>query len=443
VPVVSLSEASTTGQPSAGLWSIRAWRYAFPAALVSRLGDIVFDITVVLWISTEIARGQSWAPVAVAGVLIAAAVPVLVVGPLAGVYVDRHDRHRILVVANLVQAAAIGSLLLMLAAAGALSTAAELTWLFGAVAVASAAGQFFTQARMVMIRVTVPDHLRTTAFSVQGSANYALFIVGPPLAAPLLFTAGVGWALAINAASFLVSSVLLALVRWDSAPSPTVAEESFWTSMRDGVRAITGNPLLLAITASITVLTFGTGAINVLEVFFVTEVLHRPASLLGLLNPMFAIGTIAGMLAAPRLDRRYGPARIFLWGVLVCGLFLIAYALTTRLAAAMVLYLLIALPLGVVNTVVMPLFMRTVPPEVMGRATTVLQVFPTVADLLAMGLTGWLVSTVLSPLDVHALGATFGPINTVFVFAGALFVITILAVWSPITRADRRATVSR
>jgi MFS family permease len=106
---VTLSEPN----PATRLWSIPAWRYAFPAALVSRLGDIVFDVTVVLWISTGIARDQDWAPAAVSGVLIAAAVPVLVVGPLAGVYVDRHDRHRILVLSNLVQSVAIGSLLLV------------------------------------------------------------------------------------------------------------------------------------------------------------------------------------------------------------------------------------------------------------------------------------------------------------------------------------------
>lgn len=59
------------------LWRIRAWRYAFPATVVSRLGDIVFDLTVVLWISTDLARGQSWAPAAVSGVMLAASVPIL------------------------------------------------------------------------------------------------------------------------------------------------------------------------------------------------------------------------------------------------------------------------------------------------------------------------------------------------------------------------------
>jgi hypothetical protein len=59
-------------------------------------------------------------------------------------------------------------------------------------------------------------------------------------------------------------------------------------------------------------------------------------------------------------------------------------------------------------------------------------VFPTVANLVAMAVTGWLVSTALQGLDVHALGTTFGPVDTVFTFAGLLILVTALAVWRPV-----------
>lgn len=435
---MTLSEPGLTTR----LWSIPAWRYAFPAALVSRLGDIVFDVTVVLWISTGIARGEAWAPAAVSGVLIAAAVPVLLVGPLAGVYVDRHDRHRILVLSNLVQSLAIGSLLLVPALGDGLTTGAELAWIFTAIAVSNAAGQFFNQARMVMIARTVPDQLRTTAFSVQGSAGNVLMIVAPPLAAPLLFTSGVSWALAINAVTFLVSSALLQVVRWDSAPPDTTAGQTFWASLAEGSRALARNRVLVAMTAAITVATFATGAINVLEVFFVTEVLHRPAELLGVINMLFAAGTIAGMVVAPWLERRIGDHRIFLWGLAATGLGIAVYSRTTSLAPAMGLYFVMALPLGAMNATFSPMFMRSVPEAVLGRASVALQVFPTVANLVAMAVTGWLVSTALQGLDVHALGTTFGPVDTVFTVSGLLILVTALAVWRPVREGAEVAVAS-
>ena len=428
-----MSELGTDVTPR--LWRIPAWRYAFPATLVSRLGDIVFDLTVVLWISTGLARGESWAPAAVAGVMLAAVVPILLVGPLAGVFVDRHDRHRILVVSNLVQAAAIGSLLLVPAYDG-LPTAVRLAWIYAAIAIANGAGQFFVQARLVMIARTIPDQLRTSAFSVQGAANNAVLIIGPPLAAPLLFTAGVQWALAIDAASFLVSSALLQAVTWDSAPSAGATDDGFWASLREGARVLLGNRLLVSLTVAISVASLGSGAINVLEVFFVTDVLHRHAALLGFLNATFAVGMIAGMAASPWLERRFGAPRIFVWGLLLAGLFLIGYSRTVSLPAALTLYFLVAVPIAALNTTFMPLFMRSVPEHLLGRTSVALQIFPTIADLVATTAAGWLVSTLLRGLDVRVLGTTFGPIDTVFALGGVIFVVTALAVWRPVTRVE-------
>ncbi|HEY7358333.1 MAG TPA: hypothetical protein VH590_17755, partial [Ktedonobacterales bacterium] len=58
---------------------------------ISNIGDFVFSTTLVLWIASIIARGQTWAPLAVSAVLLATSVPTLLIGPVAGVFVDRWD----------------------------------------------------------------------------------------------------------------------------------------------------------------------------------------------------------------------------------------------------------------------------------------------------------------------------------------------------------------
>jgi MFS family permease len=75
--------------PLRGLRHNRNWRMLWLGQAVSLVGDFVFNTTVVLWVATVIADGQSWAPLAVGAVLIAAAAPILLVGPFAGVFVDR------------------------------------------------------------------------------------------------------------------------------------------------------------------------------------------------------------------------------------------------------------------------------------------------------------------------------------------------------------------
>jgi MFS family permease len=87
----------------------RNWRLLWIGQAVSLTGDSVFDITVLLWVATVLAKGRPWAPAAAAGVLIAEAVPVLAVGPLAGVWVDRWNRRRTMLASDACRAVVIAS----------------------------------------------------------------------------------------------------------------------------------------------------------------------------------------------------------------------------------------------------------------------------------------------------------------------------------------------
>ena len=54
---------------------------------ISSIGDFFFSTTLTLWVATQLAKGQSWTPLAVSGVAMANVVPLLLVGPIAGVFV--------------------------------------------------------------------------------------------------------------------------------------------------------------------------------------------------------------------------------------------------------------------------------------------------------------------------------------------------------------------
>ncbi|HEU5367178.1 MAG TPA: MFS transporter, partial [Ktedonobacterales bacterium] len=91
---------------------------------ISNVGDFVFDTTLILWIATIIATGQSWAPLAVSGVLVATSIPIFLVGPIAGVFVDRWDKRRTMLAMDAARAILI--VLLLLVAIGKLSAAWQL-----------------------------------------------------------------------------------------------------------------------------------------------------------------------------------------------------------------------------------------------------------------------------------------------------------------------------
>jgi MFS family permease len=145
------------------------------------------------------------APAAASGVLIAAAVPVLTVGPLAGVWIDRWDRRRIMLTADACRAVLIASLLLVLAFGHRLPRASELGAVYAAVAAESAFSQFFNPSRLAILGLIVTPADRPYASGMLQATSSTAAIIGPPLAAPMLFALGVQWALVINAVSFLIS----------------------------------------------------------------------------------------------------------------------------------------------------------------------------------------------------------------------------------------------
>jgi Transmembrane secretion effector len=64
---------------------------------ISNVGDYAWDTALVLWVASFLVAGPSWAPLAVSGVVLAAALPQIMVGPFAGVFVDRWDKRQTMV----------------------------------------------------------------------------------------------------------------------------------------------------------------------------------------------------------------------------------------------------------------------------------------------------------------------------------------------------------
>lgn len=112
---------------------------------VSSVGDAVFSTTLVLWVATVLAKDESWAPLAVSGIVMASGVAVLAIGPLAGVFVDRWDKRATMLRTEVLR----GGLVAVLAAvtflpAGTLPSGVWLALIYATVLLLHAAGQFFS-----------------------------------------------------------------------------------------------------------------------------------------------------------------------------------------------------------------------------------------------------------------------------------------------------------
>jgi MFS family permease len=400
---------------------------------ISSIGDMVFNITLLLWIATQLGAGQSWAPAAVSGIIAADLVPTFLVGPFAGVFVDRWAKRNTMLVMDALRAILILCLLPALGIVplpggllGHPSVGVKLGATYAVVVLATVCSQFFGPSRTALTGDVVPPDDLTRASGMEQMTQSLAVIIGPPVAAPMLFAFGVRWALIINALSFVLSFLALVLIRApESARSLAEGEEgNVLREFRAGLHYFAGNRTLVTLLVSLVVVMLGAGALSSLDVFFVTQNLHAQPSLYGWLEAAFGTGAILGGLGASVFAQRLGAVRIFWMSMLAAGTGMLVYSRLTSLAPALILFGVIGIPVAGVNVAIMPLLLQATPRELIGRVSSVLQPAISVASIASIGVAGLLVSTLLRGFRMRLLGTTFGPVDSVFLVAGILCMVS-------------------
>ncbi|HEY7036184.1 MAG TPA: MFS transporter [Thermomicrobiales bacterium] len=400
---------------------------------LSVLGDFVFQTTLVVWIASELAPDRSWTPLAVSGLLVASTAPILLIGPVAGVLVDRwRDKRAVMVRANLASALLVlalvpaTDLVRMPGIGGSLPLAWQLGAIFAVVFAVNVVGQFFGPAAAVTLRDVVPESDIARATSRNQTSTSLALLVGPPLAAPLLFAFGAQWALLINAGSFLVAMLTAHALRLPASseqPIAAAAEQKFLSAFMEGLRFFRRSRTLVVLAVSIVIVVFGVGALNTLDVFFVTRNLGASATYYGVLGAAEGCGMLLGSVLAGMVAERVRLERM-IWGSLALGgLIIIVYARTTSLVSGALAIFLLGLVIPAVNVSIGPLMLRVTPREFVGRVSATIRPLQNASSILGMLLAGALYGTSFRGFGGRVLGVQVGPLDTIFTGVGLLCLI--------------------
>jgi MFS family permease len=399
------------------LWSGRS---------ISNLGDWIFDLTLVLWVATRIARGQPWAPLAVSGVFLATSLPTFIVGPIAGVFVDRWDKRHTMLWTDALRALLIAVLIpLPFLPGNRLSIMWQLGAIYVVVILATTCSQFFDPSRFALIGDLVAEPYRARASSLMQLPTNLARIVGPALAAPLFFGLGVQWALILNALSFVVSFLAILAVHAPLQARGVTSEQQphVLREFQAGLRFFAGNRVLRTVLISVVLVVLGFGALNALNIFFVIDNLHAPASLYSLTTTAVGVGAVAGVVLAGLFAQRLGVIRMFWLSIVVLGIIVLAYALLTNFGLALVLLVLLGVPNAAVDVAIGPIVLHATPREYLGRISAVLTPSVSLATMLSLTLAGFLDSTLLRSFHATLFGVHWGPVNTIFAGTGLLTII--------------------
>ena len=260
--------------------------------------------------------------IATAGMIVAELAPGVVMGSIAGVFVDRLDRKHVLVISNVLQAATVGVLLLV--------TRPELLWLVYVVAaVQSLIASFSVPAEGALLPTLVREADLVPANALNALNNRLGRLVGAPVGGLLLAVVGLHGVVVVDCASFVLAAALVAPIR---APRRVAVEggtdvalaasasAAFLHEWQDGMRLIRRDRTLVVIFAVLGLMTFGGTMLDPLNVAWVRDSLGRGAGVYAWLLWTHAICGIVGTLIVGTFAKSVSPRILMGWASVVAGL---------------------------------------------------------------------------------------------------------------------------
>ncbi|MDP2361142.1 MAG: MFS transporter [bacterium] len=381
--------------------------------VVSQAGDSLFQIAL-LWLMLELTGSSGLTGlVAMSGYL-----PILLFGLPAGALVDRLDRRRVMLGANLARAALV--LVLPLLAAAAWLGPATLGLVTFAMACFSA---HFNPARDAIVpELAAPSELRDANTLVQSGWQLAL-LAGPGLAGLLVPWTGERHLFSATGLAYLVSALFIWRLRTRrpagaTPPSPLAAElRRSLAEVRSGLRLARSDRRLWAIllvTAADNLFIMGPAIVG--TPLFVKQVLQDGSGDYAFLLTAYAAGMITGSLLLSRFGGRWRDSRLLLWGIVLDGITFLPLLWVTSFAGAWWTLFVHSLMIPLIVIPRPTLIQRLVPRDFHGRVFSMISVAVTGLSAVSVALTG--------------LVAEWVPIATIFGAIAVLGAATGLAGWS-------------
>ncbi|MFZ4809713.1 MAG: MFS transporter [Ilumatobacteraceae bacterium] len=278
----------------------RAYWRLVAAHGISNIGDGVFLVALPL-LAARLTRD----PVAISLIAMAQVLPWLIVSLPAGAIIDRSDRRRVMIIANVVRAGALG----VLCAAIVADVAA--VWMLWVLAiVVGTAEVFYDHSAAGLLPDLVPTEQLERANGRLWSVEYASnTFIGTPIGS-LLFTTAAVLPFGVDGISFIVAALLILTIRgsFRHASATPTGPSSLTAEVREGLRWLWAHQLLRAMALSLALTNLAFQIPTAVFVLFAQDVLGIGERTYGLLFAVMGVGSVLGGLIGDRVVARLGKA---------------------------------------------------------------------------------------------------------------------------------------
>ena len=316
-----------------------------------------------------------------------------VFAPFTSILADRASPRRVMMIADLLRAALILVLALVVHAGSGIGAVYAL-----AVCIAIVTTVFRpAQAALMPALARTPEEL-TASNAVAVTIESAAIFLGPGIGGLLLAVSGADVTFAVCAGLLVLSALLVALVPEPSAEPEKASEEGgegWWRTATAGFRELGSTPLLATVVGLYALQALAAGALGVFTVVIALQQLHIGNAGVGYLDSAFGVGGIIGGVGAAALAGGRRLALAFAGGVIVWGVGIALVGVSTSTVLVCVLLAGVGAGNTVVDVAAITLLQRSAPAEVLGRVFGVLE---------AIMLTALGTGSILAPVLISVLG---------------------------------------
>ena len=286
------------GRPSRQLapLGVAGFRLLFFSTLASSFGTLLAAVALAIDVKDRTNSGL-W----VGGVLLVEFLPAIFIGLTLGPLLDRLERRKLMVGADLLRAGVFAALPFA-------TSAGEIVAL---ALVAGLATGFFRPAVYAGVPNLVSEELLGPANALLQTIENLSWAVGPVVGGVLTAAAGPDAAYWINALSFLISAAFVVRIPARLLQSTTALTRGHWTDLKEGFGTVLRSRPLLAVLLGWGLALSGSGAIGVSEVFMATNTLGAGDWGYGLLYGSIGVGLVIGSFWSSSVVDRIGVARTY------------------------------------------------------------------------------------------------------------------------------------
>lgn len=354
----------------------------------------------------------------IAAVTFAAMLPWLVLSLPAGVYLDRHDRQKIMYRANLVR-----GLVFALIAVSAANDTLNIYLLIAASAVAGVCELFFDMSSQAILPAIVDEGSLELANSrLYISQIISNGFIGLPLGA-WIFVIAISAPFAVNAVALVIAAILIRSIKVKNSAIIEQTNAPFSSELKQGLIWLWKHDLLRTLAIMLGVANMCGMFAHAVFVKFVRDELGLGARGFGILLAAFSIGSILGGLVGESVSKRLGSTVALITAYVIFGLSDLIPGIFPQIWAVAISGVVMSIAGTIWNVITVSMRQRLIPPELFGRVNSVYR-------FIGTG------TTAIGALIGGQIAYNFG-LRATYLASGALLLIALVALSPAFFRAAK------